>query len=295
MPTQPHAQLVCQSSGCGALLQRCENRELHQVCIGTVLAGSEQSRCRYCALNRVVPDLTNVQHVEHWRRLEQAKHRVLFGIEQLGFEIAPPTTPGLPALAFAFKGDAAKPVFTGHSEGLITINIEEADSVERERNRVQFNEPKRTLVAHFRHELGHYFWDRLVKPSALEACRELFGDERAPTYVEAKETYYQQGPPTNWQFNTVSQYASMHPWEDFAETFRVYTEMAAFLATTASFDIFDVDQTSFASIQESYLRCAIYANELNREVGLIDPGPERFPNPVLAKLEFIHNLRPSST
>ena len=41
------------------------------------------------------------------------------------------------------------------------------------------HEPYRTLLGHFRHESGHYYWDRLIEGSArLESFRSKFGDER---------------------------------------------------------------------------------------------------------------------
>ena len=54
---------------------------------------------------------------------------------------------------------------TGHASGLITINLAEADDSERERQRRQMGEPYRTLLGHFRHEIAHYYWDRLVRDS----------------------------------------------------------------------------------------------------------------------------------
>ena len=55
----------------------------------------------------------------------------------------------------------------GHDEGLITINIAEADSPFREKTRKEMGETYRTLLGHFRHEIGHYYWDRLVAGSPL--------------------------------------------------------------------------------------------------------------------------------
>ena len=53
-------------------------------------------------------------------------------------------------------------VLTGHASGLITLNVEEADDAKREKIRHDLREPYRTLLGHFRHEIGHYYWDRLV-------------------------------------------------------------------------------------------------------------------------------------
>src|SRR5205814_9093485 len=126
-------------------------------------------------------------------------------------------------LAFEFKADpepemaGAVPVLTGHANGVITLNMAEANDAERERRRLALHEPYRTILGHVRHESAHYFWDLLVRDSPrLEEYRARFGDERAD-YAEALERHYQQGPPADWQERFVTAYASSHPWEDWAE------------------------------------------------------------------------------
>lgn len=303
-PLSADQKLLCTNPQCGALLRACRNADDHSVCRGTMIDGSGKQLCDYCALNSVIPDVDDAENVSHWKKVEEAKHRVLYGIERLGFPVDRPAplqpaenSPaeraerGEPQLSFALKSEKAGPVSIGHAGGLITICIEEADSVEREKTRVQFKEPKRTLVAHFRHELGHYYWERLVKPHRLEAFRALFGDETKPTYAEAKDIYYERGPTDDWHLNVVSGYATMHPWEDFAETFRVYTEMAAVLDTLSSFGIGDVDADPFDAMLTSYRRFGVAVNEINREIGLTDPVPESFSPSVVEKLAFIHELR----
>jgi hypothetical protein len=107
---------------------------------------------------------------------------------------------------------------TGHDNGLITLALQEADDAEREKSRVAMHEPYRTLLGHFRHEIGHYFLDRLVREGGkLEPFRALFGDETLD-YGQALQRHYQQGAPGDWQSRFVTAYATMHPWEDFAET-----------------------------------------------------------------------------
>ena len=76
----------------------------------------------------------------------------------------------------------------------------------------------RTVLGHFRHEVGHYYWDRLIdKTPFLKECRELFGDDRAD-YAEALKKHYAQGPPPDWMETHISAYATTHPWEDWAES-----------------------------------------------------------------------------
>ena len=111
---------------------------------------------------------------------------------------------------------------TGHDNGLVTIALAEADDAYREQSRVAMHEPYRTLLGHFRHETGHYFWDRLVRDRGrLEACRAMFGDDRQD-YGQALQAYYDNGAPADWQSRFVSMYATSHPWEDFAETWAHY-------------------------------------------------------------------------
>src|SRR5437868_9942335 len=124
---------------------------------------------------------------------------------------------------------------TGHKDGIVTMKVEEADDVTRVRVRTQMREPYRTLLGHFRHETGHYYWDRLIANSDwLEPFRGLFGDERA-SYAEALDRHYQQGAPLDWQPQYVSAYATMHPWEDWAETWAHYLHMMDAVDTALGF------------------------------------------------------------
>ena len=117
-------------------------------------------------------------------------------------------------------------MLTGHLNGVVTINVSEADDAERERRRAGLAEPYRTLLGHMRHEVGHYYWKRLVTGDAdrLARFRELFGDDR-DDYAAALTRHYQSGPPQDWQDRFVSAYASAHAWEDWAETWAHYLHM----------------------------------------------------------------------
>ncbi len=101
--------------------------------------------------------------------------------------------------------------------------------------RVQMHEPYRTLLGHFRHEVGHYYWDRLIAETRWqEGYRNLFGDERA-SYADALDHHYKNGAPDNWQESSVSAYATMHPWEDWAETWAHYLHMMDAVDTALGF------------------------------------------------------------
>ena len=102
------------------------------------------------------------------------------------------------------------PVLTGHADGVITVNIAEADDAERERRRTAMREPYRTLLGHMRHESGHYYWDRLIAGTRTSTIPPLFGDERAD-YAAALSTYYERGAPADWQERFVSAYATRTP------------------------------------------------------------------------------------
>ena len=199
-------------------------------------------------------------------------------------------------------------VLTGHADGIITINIEEANDSERERIREQLHEPYRTLLGHLRHEVGHYYWDRLIAGSAwIDDFRELFGDERED-YAAALQRNYQQGPAPGWEQRHVSAYASVHPWEDWAETWAHYLHMVDTLDTALSFGLdtrtLDMDIEAFSrdalfrpndagakrflSFVNAWIELSAVLNELSRSMGQPDLYPFALPRPAVAKLQFIH-------
>jgi hypothetical protein len=197
-------------------------------------------------------------------------------------------------------------VLTGHANGLITINIAEADDVERERRRQQLHEPYRTLLGHFRHEVGHYYWDRLIKDnSALGTFREYFGDERKD-YAQAINDHYKQGPPADWPSRYVSAYAAAHPWEDWAETWAHYLHLADAVETAAAcglsllprrpdeptltrdIDLTKRDAGSFNQLLEAWFALTYLMNNLNRGSGLQDGYPLILSAAAIDKLRLVH-------
>lgn len=264
----------------------------------------EGDLCASCRLTTMVPDLTVTTHVVALAALEKAKRRLLYGLLHLGLPLEGRTPERPDGLAFAFLApQSGQVITTGHAGGLITVNLLEADPVERERQRQTFNEPSRTLLGHLRHESGHYFWERLVAGSAwLESFRALFGDERGD-YQTASARHYAVGPPADWQTRCISAYASMHPWEDWAETWAHYLlvrdtlEMAAACglqlqpprdslpaATEAgSVPHFDALLSDWGAV--SHL-----LNALSRCMGLPDAWPLVINAPVRSKLSFVHRV-----
>ena len=188
--------------------------------------------CRACQLNRTIPRLDAGGNLELWKRLEIAKRRVLYDLGRLGLSPSARGAGGDPGMTFDFLSPANGPVVTGHDSGLITISLAEADDAQREKTRTELGEPYRTLVGHFRHECGHYFWDRLVAGGdELERFRAEFGDERTD-YAQALQRHYER--PPEWRGQFVSAYAASHPWEDWAECFAHYLHIVSTLDTFVS-------------------------------------------------------------
>jgi len=291
----------------------CANYGMHDVCNWAVLASDPQALCRSCRLTRIIPNLDSPGHRTAWYRLEAAKRRLLYTILGLGLPLDAATS-GEGRLQFEFLDDSVRTygdrqrVLTGHDNGIITIAVAEADDVERERRRHELNEPYRTLVGHFRHEIGHYYWDRLIASGQeLLEFRRLFGDERAD-YAEALERHYRAGPPSDWATRFVSAYASTHPWEDWAETWAHYLHMIDALETAsvaglslqpARRDEPTLDEAAdplrrtdpdFGALLASWYPLTYVLNNLNRGLGLPDSYPFVLSAPAIDKLRFVHSI-----
>ena len=176
----------------GRSYRLCRNYTEHNVCNWAVPADDAEPYCRSCRLTRVIPNLDTPGNKEAWYKLEVAKRRLLYTLMALKLPGAGKREQPETGLAFDFLADptdpAAPPVLTGHDDGLITVNLAEADDAERERRRHQMREPYRTVLGHFRHEVGHYYWDVLIKDGPhLARFRELFGDDRAGLLPGARE------------------------------------------------------------------------------------------------------------
>jgi hypothetical protein len=200
----------------------CANRDL------IACNGEGAGLCAACRLTRTRP---TDDAIAEWATAEAAKRRLVFELLELGLPVGG-------GLTFDMLSSAAEPVTTGHADGVITLDLAEADPVAREQRRTQLHEPYRTLLGHMRHEVGHYFQPILAPEGseALERCRALMGDERAD-YAQAMERHYAEGPPADWAERFVSAYATMHPWEDWAETFAHYLHIRDVLQTAVAYGI----------------------------------------------------------
>ncbi len=264
--------------------------------------------CRACALNRTIPDLGDPANAARWREIEAGKRRLVYALLRFDLPVRERDEAAGDGLAFDFLADMpGKPAMTGHEDGLITLSIAEADPAERERRRTDLGEAYRTVLGHLRHEVGHHYWDVLVRDGGkLEACRAVFGDERAD-YAAALEAHYADGPPSDWQSAFVSSYATSHPWEDFAETWTHYLHIVATLDTARSFGVSvrpedgsDVRSARIAydpyrancieDLIDDWLPLTYAVNSLNRSMGQPDLYPFVLAAPAIAKLGFIHDL-----
>lgn len=288
----------------------CRNYPRENVCNWAIPADDPDELCLSCRLTRVIPDLSVPGHRAAWYRLEVAKRRLIYTLLALQLPIVSRWADPENGLSFEFLADPTDPaaprVLTGHARGLITVNVAEADDAERERRRLQMNEPYRTLLGHFRHESGHYYWDRLVHGSPrLDTFRALFGDERAD-YADALERHHAGGPPADWQEGFVSAYASAHPWEDWAETWAHYLHLTDTLETAAACglqmrprrpgdpimeNVGDplAAPRSFDELMAAWVSLTYLLNNLNRGLGLPDGYPFVLSATATEKLRFVHD------
>jgi hypothetical protein len=256
--------------------------------------------CFSCKLTRTRPADGDAEGLAQLAAAERAKRRLLYQLLDLGLRIEDD-------LAFDLLSSRAGPVTTGHAGGLITIDLAESDDVRREARRAQLDEPYRTLLGHFRHEVGHYYFPILVERSGpLDDARRLFGDDRED-YQQALERHYEQGPPPDWAQQHVSAYATMHPWEDWAETFAHYLHIRDTLETAAAFGIVvsgpavgghlsltavpepDLGARPMDAIVSDWLPLTYALNAVNRSMGRDDLYPFTLAPTVIEKLAFVHD------
>jgi len=277
-------------------------------CNWLVRDGAATPFCVACALNRTIPNLSDPKNVVAWRLFERAKKRLVYSLLRFGLPLDGSAV-GKGPLTFDFLNDA----LTGHIDGVITIAVGEADSVERERQRKAMAETYRSLLGHLRHESGHYYWMLLVDgTNNIPRYRQLFGDERV-NYGAALERHHQEGPPSDWALRHVSAYASSHPWEDWAETWAHYLHIVDALETAAVHRIephgngfvlsgawqskpLDVYRTrDFEALIKRWVPLALALNDINRSMGHGDFYPFVIPEVAVAKLGFVHRVIRSLT
>ncbi|GAB2526646.1 zinc-binding metallopeptidase family protein [Nocardia heshunensis] len=260
--------------------------------------GAEHELCASCRLTRRRPADSDDKWLSAFGDAEAAKRRLVFELTELGLPLTDRMSDPDRGLAFDLLSSAEDAVMTGHDSGVITLDLAEGDDLHRERLRLEMAEPYRTLLGHFRHEIGHYYFGVLVTDPALDRYRDLFGDPFAD-YQQALDRHYAQGAPPGWENTHVSSYATMHPAEDWAETFAHYLHMRDTLDTAAAFGFAPAGATlerppigdaAFDRLVELWLPLAWALNMMNRAMGHRDPYPFVLADPVLDKMRFIHEL-----
>jgi hypothetical protein len=288
----------------------CANA-VHDACNWLVPPGSGDQFCLACRHNAIIPDVSDPVQLAGWRDLEVAKHRLFYTLLRWNLPLKTRAEDPEHGLEFRFLSDPpdeGPKVMTGHDNGIITIALVEADDAERAARRRAMGEPYRTLIGHFRHEIGHHYWDLLVRDGGhLDACRAVFGDD-SMDYEEALKRHYAQGTPPDWQETFVSAYATTHPWEDFAETWAHYLHIVDTLEMASAFGMqvrpqldaqgeisarITFDPYAAPGIQEiigAWLPFVFAMNSVNRAMGQPDLYPFVLAPAVIGKLGFIHDL-----
>ena len=307
---EPAPGLWREASG-AALYRRCANFDTAAGCNWLVpAADGGPARCVACRLNRTIPDLGRDDNALLWQRIELAKRRVVSQLVLLGLPVRSRLGED-PQRGLAFDLLRAPPggrIVTGHEAGIVTLDIEEADDARREAVRAAMAEPYRTLLGHFRHEVGHYYWERLVRDTHwLAPFRALFGDERAD-YHAALQANAAHGPREDWALGHVSGYASVHPWEDWAETWAHYLHMVDVVHTAVGFGLDagaigaggtpfdatalwrpdDAQAQDFLRFVNAWVGLSCALNEMSHSMGQAEFYPFVLPRAAVAKLQLIH-------
>jgi hypothetical protein len=291
----------------------CANYTDHGVCNWAIRGDDADSLCRSCGLTHTIPDQGVSGNQQAWAKLETAKRRVIYSLLSLELPLLSKRQDAQRGLEFQFLSDSVtvngdqSRVLTGHDNGVVTINVAEADDVYREGQRQRQHEPYRTLLGHFRHEIGHYYWDQLIaNGDRLEPFRRLFGDEQLD-YQNALKQHYEHGAPANWEEDFISAYATTHPWEDWAESWAHVMHMVDALETAHAIGL-SVNPTrrdepalsvpakpplarveDFDSLVREWSALTYMLNNLTRGLGLADAYPFVLSAPVIEKLRFVCN------
>ncbi len=289
----------------------CANADL-DICNWTVPAESGAVYCEACRHNRLVPNIETPEGIERWRRIGQAQRHLFYSFLRLKLPRPDRIEDPQGGLVFDFLEDTVNPdgsvtpAMTGHDEGLIAIRVADADDVTREAARTEMNEYYRTLLGHFRHESGHFIWNRLVRDrNRFEPFRAVFGDERED-YAAALQRHYDSGARADWQSDFISAYASVHPWEDFAECFAHYLHIVDTLETARAYGLAidpkghdematEVTFNPYAArsaqqLVDAWVPLSVALNSIHRSMGQPDLYPFVLSPAVVGKLEFIHKL-----
>lgn len=299
----------------GRTWQRCANSAAG--CNWLIDDSDLVAECTACRLIRRRPQLTDTVGTGQLAQAMFAERRLLFQLLEHGLPIVSAADqPGGMGFDLLSSSTSGERVMIGHADGIVTIDLDEVGDAYRESLRVKLGELYRTMLGHFRHEIGHYYWQVLVDGGPwVDSFREIFGDERA-SYQDALKRHYSSGTPDGWQDSFISEYATMHPWEDFAETWAHYlhitdtlqtaasfgmrlgglagdklaSELRGSLATSPNLSMTGYHELPFEPILNTWHPLAMSLNQINRSMGKSDLYPFVLPVPVRRKLAFVHDL-----
>lgn len=292
---------------------QCANRDW--ACNWLVNPATGRTTCDSMEFIRGRPDsddtvaLEKLADAAHWLR------RLIYQLDHLGLPLdSYQDREG--GLAFDMFSSLAlgEPVTIGHANGVITIDLAETLDDRRERLRIKLGEPYRTMLGHLRHEVGHYYQSILVEQPGgqlLDECRALFGDERI-SYADEIARHYRFGAPEHWRDSHISEYATMHPWEDFAESFAHYLHITDTMETAGASGMmlssqrindydgppvsprFDYGSEHFGAMLQDWHWVSTFFNRINRSMGKADLYPFEINEVVASKLAFVHKVVTSS-
>lgn len=269
---------------------------------------SSTGQCFGCRIIRTRPNDADLEALNRLADASQSERRLLVQLNSLGLPVDPYFEDD-GGLGFDLLSSEHQQVTTGHENGIVTIDLAETSDAYRERLRVQLGEPYRTMLGHFRHEVGHYYeWVLVEQTGWITECRELFGDERA-SYSAAIDRHYSNGAPEGWHDSFISEYATMHPWEDFAECFAHYLHITDTLSTAASAGMELVPgrdvlpalplavsprsrygADDFDALMDDWQWVSAFFNRINRSMGEADLYPFTISQQVADKLRFVHRV-----
>ncbi|PLX69526.1 MAG: hypothetical protein C0603_00940 [Denitrovibrio sp.] len=284
----------------GIIYKACEHEGRESLgCNWLLRQDDAQNQCISCRLTRTIPIQNSEMNLRRWRILESSKRRLVYNLLNHGLTFDSRIDNPEHGLVFDFLEDMrsnpdvdVEQIYTGHKDGVITINAAEADPEFRVSVRESMNERYRTILGHFRHEIGHYYFDKLVmKSDWIKYFIYTFGNPD-DDYKFALERYYSNGPRWDWEYYHISAYASMHPLEDWAETWAHYLHMCDTLETAVSFNASNVDlrKDNFDTILSKWQNLTVLMNALNRSVGKPDAYPFVIKKNVIEKLNFVHRV-----
>lgn len=302
-PSADDPSLVVRSDGAPGSFRRCAN-QLVARCNWLVPADGSDALCGSCRLTSVRPNDSERDAMVAFADAEAAKRRLIDQVLALGLPLIDRAVDPERGVTFELLSSRGRAVTTGHQSGVITLDLSESDDAHREFVRQQLGEQYRTVLGHLRHEIAHYFWPLLVvEAGRVDEFRALFGDERQ-SYEAALDRHYRAPAASDWSTAHVSQYATVHPWEDWAETFAHYLHIRDGLETAEAFGI-EVGEPSWSAghragstvgssdtsgIIRRWLGLTLGLNAMSRSIGQSDLYPFVLSPVVVEKLDFVHRV-----